>query len=132
MSFDVVRDELMRIYRSEAGKSYSHRARLTNEDIQRWTALIGEPRSVLYDRIAVYLARGFHNSELDFEICDTIINEIHGIITAMDDSRPGLFGEVYLAFDGGEFYHEDKRDEDPVEIYTRPRIAVILEKLSPR
>ena len=80
----------------------------------------------MYDLIAVYLARGFHDSELSFEFCDAVVNDIHRVITFADESRPALFWDVYLAFDEGEYYHNDKRDEDPVEVYTRPMIARIV------
>ena len=105
----------------------SERAHLNEGDIERWSALIDEPRAVLYDRIAIYLARGFHRSELTFEFCDAVVNDIHGIITSGDEDRPDLFWAIYLAFDEGEYYHGNKRDEDPVEVYTRPQIARIME-----
>ena len=89
--------------------------------------MIGEPRAVLYDRIAAYLVLGFYNSELTFEFCDAVVNDIHGIISFTDEVRPDLFGQVYLAFDEGEYYHGDNRDEDPVEVYTRPLVARIVE-----
>ena len=130
MSWEVVINELERLHQNEAGKPYSSRTHLTDDDVRRWSALIGEPRSALYDQIAVYLAAGFHRSELDFEFCDAVVNDIHAIITSSDDIRPDLFWEIYLAFDEGEYYHANKREEDPVEVYTRPLIARVIEKLS--
>jgi hypothetical protein len=127
-SFKVVLDELKRIRETGTGKQYSHGAHLTEDDIQRWCGLIGEPRSALYDQIAIYLARGFHTSELDFEFCDAVANDMHYIIISADDWRPNLFWEVYLAFDEGEYYHANNRDEDPVERYTRPLIAQIVKR----
>ena len=38
-------------------------------------------------------------------------------------SHRTCFWQVYLAFDEGEYYHGDNRDEDPVEAYTRPLVA---------
>jgi hypothetical protein len=32
-----------------------------------------------------------------------------------------------LAFDEGEYYHNNNRDEDPIEVYTRPMIARIVD-----
>ncbi len=90
---------------------------------------MAEPRSVLYDRIAIYLARGFQRSELTFAFCDAVVNHIHGVIISADEHRPDLFWKVFLAFDEGECYHDNKRDEDPVERYTRPQIARIVESL---
>ena len=57
------------------------------------------------------------------------MNDVHGVISSADEIRPALFWEVYLAFDEGEYYHNDKRDEDPPEVSTRPMIARILEDL---
>lgn len=129
MPLAVVIEELERIRQNEAGKPYSSRTHLTDDDVERWSALTGEPRSALYDQIALYLARGFHRSELDFEFCDAVVNDIHAIITLADDIRPDLFWEIYLAFDGGEYYHSNKREDDPAEVYTRPLIARAIEKL---
>jgi hypothetical protein len=129
MSFEAVAAELKVFDDAQAGKDYSSRAHISEKEIQRWSALIGEPRAVLYDWIAVCLARGFHNSELSFEFCDAVANDIYGVISFADEIRPTLFWDVYLAFDEGEYYHNDKRDEDPSEVYTRPMIARILEDL---
>jgi hypothetical protein len=132
MSFDAVLAELKSIDQAHAGKPYSNRTHLSEDDIQRWSALVGESRAVLYDQIAIYLARGFHNSALTFDFCDAIVNDIHGVITSADEDRPALFWEIYLAFDEGEYYHNEMRDEDPVEEYTRPLISRIVETRSSR
>ena len=104
--------------------------RLTEDDLQRWRVLLTVSRSELYDEIALHLARGFYNSELTFAFCDAVMNGIHGIITNADEERPERFWEIYLAFDEGEYYHGNNRQEDPVEAYTRPMIARILGQLS--
>src|SRR5580692_5647206 len=132
MSFEVVLEELKRFRQTESGEQHSRRARLTDNDIQRWSALIGEPRSALYEQIAIYLAHGFHSSELDFEFCDAIVNSIHAVIISANENRPDLFWEVFLAFDAGEYYHGNNRNEDPAEVYTRPLIARVVETLLDR
>ena len=129
MSVEIVLSDLKRIYGVyllQAKQPNPPETRLTDEDVQRWNALTGVPRSVLYDHIARYLARGFHRSELTFEFCDWILNDIHGVITSHDEARPDLFWQVYRAFDEGEYHHTDRRDEDPVEAYTRPMVAQIV------
>ena len=74
------------------------------------------------------LARGFHASELDFTFCDAVINDLFGrVMTPAREPAPSLFWQVYLAFDAGEFYRPNKRDENPVEVYTRPLIAKIVD-----
>ncbi len=45
----------------------------------------------------------------------------------VEEGCPKFFLAVYLAFDEGEYYHDANRDEDPIETYTRPAIARILE-----
>lgn len=133
MSFDLVVADLQHIYPAAGdGLNYRSRARLTEHDLQKWTALVGLSRPALYDEIAVYLARGFHTRELTFDYCDAIVNDIHGVITSADELRPDLFWEVYLSFDEGEYYHNDNRDQDPAEQYTRPSIARIIESISSR
>jgi hypothetical protein len=127
MSFEDVEAVLVELYRIQADDP---EARLKEEDVQRWSVSLGIARSELYDRIAVYLARGFNCSELSFEFCDAIVNDLHGVITFADEPRPDLFWKVYLAFDEGEYYHGNNREQDPVEVYTRPQIAQIVSSIS--
>src|SRR5665213_1100407 len=96
------------------------------DDIERRSALTGTPRSVLCDQVAIHLARGFHRSELTFEFCDAIVNDIFGVVTSAEGDWPALFYQVYCAFDEGEYEHRDRPDEDPVEVYTRPYITQIV------
>lgn len=60
--------------------------------------------------------------------CDAVVNGMVAVIVTAPDleEMPEPFWSVFLAFDSGEFYREGKRDEDPVEIYTRPTIAKII------
>lgn len=95
-------------------------------------ALAGKSRAVLYDEIAIYLALGFYKSNLTFEFCDAIVNDIWGIITTADEDRPDLFWQIFLAFDEGEYYHGGNRDEDPIEVYTRPMVTRIVDALDNR
>jgi len=46
--------ELNRIYQAQADAPNFRPTRLTEADIQRWSASVGEPRTVLYDQIAIY------------------------------------------------------------------------------
>ena len=121
MSFEAVLSDLKSIYGIyllQTEQPIPPKNRLTEDDVQKWSTLMGVPRSVLYDQIAIHLARSFNESELTFLFCDWILNDIHGLITTNDEERPALFWQVYLAFDEGEYYHANKRDEDPVEVYT--------------
>jgi hypothetical protein len=48
----------------------------------------------------------------------------------VDEDRPDLFWKVYVAFDEGEYYHGNNKEQDPVKAYTRPQIAQILSETS--
>lgn len=85
------------------------------------------PRTQVFNEIAKCLAFGFYSSNLSFEFCDAVVNDLFGVITSSEEAIPQLFWKVYLAFDEGEYYRENKRDQNPVEIYTRPMIAQIVE-----
>ena len=127
MSFDDVKTDLIRLYQIHGDNP---EMRLREEDIQKWTASLAISRSELYDHIAIYLARGFDSLELPFQFCDAVVNDIHRVITFADDVRPDLFWKVFNAFDEGEYYHEGNREQDPVEVYTRPQIAEIVSAIS--
>jgi len=102
---------------------------LTEADVLRWTTGVGWSRSRLFETIARFLALGFNTSDLSFEFCDAVVNDLFGPVTDTSGPRPELFWDVYSAFDEGEHYHGSNRDEDPVDTYTRPMIARIVEVL---
>jgi hypothetical protein len=118
--------ELRNIY----GRDRSHKRqpdRLANEDIERWSGTLNLSRSEFYDRIALFLARGFQNSQLPFAFCDAVANDLHAVITFANEARPALFWKIFLAFDEGEYRHRnDEPEANPVERYTRPMLAEIL------
>jgi hypothetical protein len=129
MLHDVVLADLKTIYGIhllQPTQENTPRDRITKDDMERWSTLTGAPRSALCDQIAIYLARGFHNSELTFEFCDAIVNDIFGIVTSVEGDWSDLFYQVYCAFDEGEYEHRGRPDEDPVEVYTRPYITQIV------
>jgi hypothetical protein len=120
--------ELKTIYKD--GAHYRDLDRhLTETDVERWTAISGWSRSQLFDGIAKYLALGFNSSELSFEFCDAVVNDLFGPVTNTSRPRPQVFWDVYSAFDEGEYYHGNNRDEDPVSVYARPMIARLLEDI---
>ena len=108
------------------------RAIVTKALIETWALENDLQRGELYDQIAMALAVGFTRSYLDFEFCDQVANDLHAIMTLADEARPSLFWEVYNAFDEGEYDHGDGSAQDPVERYTRPQIALVVEKYSAR
>jgi hypothetical protein len=126
MRIQDILTELKVLYKDQLGYPHPPVPGLTEADVKRWSALLDEPRSTLYDQIAMNLALGFHASEMTFAFCDAVVNDLHGVIILADEHRHALFWEVFLAFDEGEYYHGNNRDEDPVEVYTRPMIARIV------
>lgn len=122
-------DELKPIYKD--GVEYSSLDRhLTEADVERWSNACGWSRSQLFDEIAKGLALGYNASELSFDFCDMVVNDLTGPVTNTSGPKPQIFWEVYSAFDEGEYYHGSNRDEDPVAVYTRPMIARIVEVLA--
>ena len=103
---------------------------LTEADVERWSIACGWSRSQLFDEIAKGLALGYNASELLFDFCDMVVNDLASPVTNTSGPKPQIFWEVYSAFDAGEYYHGDNRDEDPVEVYTRPMIARVVELLA--
>jgi len=100
---------------------------LKGADVDRWCTLRGCTRFQLFEAIAEHLAFGFNTSELSFEFCDAVVTDLSGVLTSTSGPEPQLFWDVYSAFDEGEYYHGNNREEDPVEVYTRPMIARIVE-----
>lgn len=119
--------ELKARYGEDPSFSNSRLSRLTEADIQRWSGLCDGSRSLLYDQIAFCLACSFNAAELTFDFCDLVINDLCGAIDLVTERPPDLFWKIYLAFDEGEYYHGNNREEDPVEVYTRPMIASIID-----
>jgi hypothetical protein len=54
---------------------------LTETDVLRWSAARGLSSRQLFDEIAKCLALGFYSSELSFEFCDTVVNDLAGPVT---------------------------------------------------
>ncbi|WP_348261176.1 hypothetical protein P8935_15375 [Telmatobacter sp. DSM 110680] len=122
-------DELKTFYK-EGVEYRSLERHLTEEDVERWRNACGCSRSQLFDEIAKGLALGYNASELLFDFCDMVVNDLASPVTNTSGPKPQIFWEVYSAFDAGEYYHGDNRDEDPVEVYTRPMIARVVELLA--
>jgi hypothetical protein len=129
-AFDVI-NELKTFYKD--GVDYRNLDRhLTETDVERWSCECGCPRSQLFDEIAKRLALGYNSSDLSFDFCNMVVNDLAGPVTNTSGPRPHIFWEVYSAFDEGEYYHGNNRGEDPVEAYTCPMIARIVETMGPR
>jgi hypothetical protein len=124
---DII-DEL-KTFHKEGVEYRSLERHLTEADVERWSNLCGWSRSQLFDEIAKRLALGYNASELFFDFCDMVVNDLAGPVTNTSGPRPQFSWEVYSAFDEGEYYHDNNREEDPVEVYTRPMIARIVEAL---
>ncbi len=133
MALDHVLSELGRVYREQSAQpGFRGVVRLKDADVQQWAEHASMSRQDFYNELATRLARGFASSELTFEFCDSVVNGIHDVIGNAGEARPDLFWRIYGAFDEGEYYHDNNRQEDPAEKYTRPMIADILETLDGR
>lgn len=130
MNFAEVASELRGLYNDQLRYPLCRVPGLCEADVQRWSRALGVSRSALYDQIALHLARGFYASELTYELCDFVMTDLSGVITTADEHNPEFFWQVYLAFDEGEYYHDDNREEDPVEVYTRPMITQIINDIA--
>jgi hypothetical protein len=91
--------------------------------------------SAVYDKLAVILARKYHEGELDYETADWFANELERELIQLTveiwpkngGPYPEKWSEVYEAFDAGEFDHFG-RSSDPVAEFTDPQIAEFLAK----
>jgi hypothetical protein len=79
--------------------------------------------SDIIDELKTFYKDGVEYRSLDRHM---VVNDLSTPVTNTSGPRPLVFWEVYWAFDEGEHYHGDNRDEDTVEVYTRPMIARIV------
>jgi len=85
-----------------------------------------------FNQFSLELARGFHEQRYTYDDCDAVMNHVFGIMTTApffgaDINTPEPAFSIFLAFDSGEYHHpHDLPHENPVEKYTRPRVAKIL------
>ena len=99
---DII-DELKTFYKD--GVEYRSLERhLTEADVERWSSECGWSRSQLFDEIAQRLALGYSASELSFDFCDVVVNDLAGPVTNTSGTAPQIFWEVYSAFDEGTLY----------------------------
>ena len=91
--------------------------------------------SAVYDKLAVILARKYHEGELDYVTADWFANKLEGDLIHLTVEMwpknggpyPEKWSEVYEAFDAGEFDHFG-RSSNPVAEFTNPQIAEFLAK----
>lgn len=104
---------------------------LSAPDIELWTLTVGSTRRDAYNVMARQLAVGFHEGRFSFWFCDAVVNAVVGFVyddwLTKGEDFPSLFYEVYLAFDAGEV---SRQGVDPIEMYTRPMIAKIVQDLA--
>lgn len=101
---------------------------ITDGDLEQWSERAGLPIGALCDALALNLARGFYGNTLDFNFCDHLINDLFAITARWKEGPPKLFWSIFLAFDAGEIFPNNDRSIDPVEAYTRPQIAQIIQR----
>jgi hypothetical protein len=127
LPFSDVVAALKALYQPDSEGAYHYNV-VKDEQIRQWIDETGLLRSELYDRIALYLAHGFHERHLEFGFCDCVVNDFYSVAIHTDRilELPTTFWHTFEAFDQGEFYHDKYQLEDPIETYTRPAIAEIV------
>ena len=98
-------------------------------EVLHWVADdVGQVRS-LFEEVAEFIARGYENGNLSFDLCDGIVNGMYASFLELPLTQmPPVFYDVFLAFDAGEYDHTgDDTSVNPVEKYTNPQIRKVLE-----
>ncbi len=100
-----------------------------DKTFEKWISESNVSEAEALDSISERLAYGYSTKELDFEFCSALMRRLRTY--AAKRVWPPLFVAVFVAFDSGEFYHEesDPRDVEPSELHTRPLIDAILCRL---
>lgn len=104
-------------------------------DINKWADERGLSLPDFLDSIGVEIARRYQAGERSFEFCDSLVNDLHGVlidrVVSEDNVRwPETFFEVYDAFDAGEFHRLANRSDDPTMDFTNPLIAAFVAQLN--
>lgn len=122
------------LWRMRARHKEGERFALSDGEVETWCEATGLNKRKLLDDIAAELAVGFHEGQLTFSFCDSVVDGLVGEVCLSwgNERWPDLFWKVFLAVDEGEYYREGRRHEDPVEVYTRPLIAEIVECMRSR
>jgi hypothetical protein len=93
---DII-DEL-KTFHKEGVEYRSLERHLTEADVERWSRACGWSRSQLFDEIAKLLALGYNLSELSFDFCDMVVNDLASPVTNTSGPGPQVFWKVYSAF----------------------------------
>jgi hypothetical protein len=91
----------------------------TATELERWCAATGLTRIELLNEMGKRLAIEFHDGRATFAFCDMVVNDQFNNI--VEQPRPELMWEVFLAFDAGEY--------NDLEESTVPQIAEIVRKV---
>ncbi|MCR9085162.1 MAG: hypothetical protein NXH97_00315 [Rhodobacteraceae bacterium] len=98
------------------------------EEVQEW--LEKDLQSFSLDEVAIVVAQKFNSGECSFMAADSFMNAFYWHYLESCKFQPaGIFFDVYLAFDAGEFHRKSDRTDDPVQDHTKPQIQEILGRL---
>lgn len=103
----------------------------TRQAAEATAAELGVSIAALYEMLAAWLALGFHDGRLGYEVADDIADAFQTLATGERWDMPPLAWEVYDAFDAGEFHRTGDKSDDPVADHTVPLIAGIVSRLRP-
>jgi hypothetical protein len=84
-------DEL-KTFHAEGVEYRSLERHLTESDVERWRNACGWSRSQFFDEIAKGLALGYNASELSFDFCDMVVNDLAGPVANTSGPKPQIFG----------------------------------------
>jgi len=139
---DVIREIIVRLRSKHDEEMSSRRPSVEHEfepitslysqaDFVGWTVEGGLSASKLLNELGFAIAVGFYRNELDFDFCDRVANDLFGTMTSLDPGETDLLMSIFLAFDSGEYYHDEDHSIHPVDRFTRPRIAEIVKERTP-
>ena len=97
-------------------------------DFVGWTVESGLSSNKLLNELGFAIALRFDRNELDFDFCDRVANDLFGTMTSLDPGETDLLMKIFLAFDSGEYYHDEDHSILPVDRFTRPQIAEIIKE----
>jgi len=106
---------------------------IRKEDVLLWSNECGFSIESTLDEIGVALARAFISHDVDWNFCDSVANDLFGVLmdfytdSIYQVEQPKLFWRFYLAFDTSEMVEAEKVDK-----VARVEISEFLSELPAR
>jgi hypothetical protein len=83
------------------------------------------------DLVAKRIIQQYNLGHWQYDYCDAVANSLYQVILfEYDEIQSNLAWEMFLAFDEGEWHHNgDPEDQSPEDLYTRPAIRELIQKI---